>query len=270
MVTGINLKGGQRMNRLKGKLALITGASSGIGKAIAVKYAEQGVNLIITSRREEKLAEIKQEIEGKYGVEVNILVQDVSDPENVRAGISKLPENLKKIDILVNNAGLALGMTKIHESEASSFDSVIDTNVKGLLYVSRVVIPLMLENNIAGHIVNIGSTAGNAAYAGGGVYCASKSAVKTLSDGIRIDLIDTPLRVTNIQPGMVETNFSVIRLGDKEKAENVYKGIEPLTAGDVADTVIYATNLPQNVQISEITLMPNHQATGVNIFKENK
>ncbi len=258
------------MNRLKGKLALITGASSGIGRAIAERYAEQGVDLIITSRREEKLLEVKGEIENKYGVEVNILVQDVSNPEDVRAGIDSLPENLKKIDILVNNAGLAVGMTKIHESEPISFDRVMDTNVKGLLYVSRAVIPLMLENHIPGHIVNIGSTAGNAAYAGGGVYCASKSAVKTLTDGMRIDLIDTPLRVTNIQPGMVETNFSVVRLGDKEKADNVYKGIEALTADDVADTVIYATNLPQNVQISEITLMPNHQASGTNIYKEAK
>ncbi len=257
------------MNRLKGKLALITGASSGIGRAIAERYAEQGANLIITSRREEKLLEVKGNLENKYGVEVNILVQDVSNPEDVRAGIESLPENLKKIDILVNNAGLAVGMTKIHESDSTSFDRVMDTNVKGLLYVSRAVIPLMLENNIPGHIVNIGSTAGNAAYAGGGVYCASKSAVKTLTDGMRIDLIDTPLRVTNIQPGMVETNFSVVRLGDKEKADSVYKGIEALTADDVADTVIYATNLPQNVQISEITLMPNHQASGTVVYKEN-
>ena len=255
------------MNRLKGKLALITGASSGIGKAIATKYAEQGVNLIITSRREEVLLEIKGDLEDKYGVEVHPLVQDVSCADNVNKGIANLPENLKKIDILVNNAGLAIGLTKIHESDMSSFDKVMDTNVKGLLYVSRAVIPLMLKNNIDGYIVNIGSTAGHAAYAGGGVYCASKAAVKTLSDGMRIDLIDTNIRVTNIQPGLVETNFSVVRFGDKNKADNAYKGIEPLTGDDVAETVVYATNLPLNMQIGELTLMPNKQATGTNVYK---
>ena len=257
------------MNRLKGKLALITGASSGIGREIARAYAKMGANLIITSRREGKLTEIKEEIEKDYGVEVHILVQDVRDAANVKTGIDNLPESLKNIDILVNNAGLAIGMTKIHESEMDSFDAVVDTNVKGLLYVSRAVIPLMLERKIQDHIVNIGSTAGNAAYAGGGVYCASKSAVKTLTDGMRIDLIDTPIRVTNIQPGMVETNFSVVRLGDKEKAANVYRGIEALTPEDVADTVIYATNLPVNVQIGELTLMPNHQATGTFVYKSD-
>lgn len=255
------------MNRLKGKLALITGASSGIGKAIATKYAEQGVNLIITSRREEVLLEIKADLEARYGVEVHPLVQDVSCADNVNEGIANLPENLKKIDILVNNAGLAIGLTKIHESDMSSFDKVMDTNVKGLLYVSRAVIPLMLENNIDGYIVNIGSTAGHAAYAGGGVYCASKAAVKTLSDGMRIDLIDTNIRVTNIQPGMVETNFSVVRFGDKDKADNAYKGIEPLTGEDVAETVVYATNLPLNMQIGEMTLMPNKQADGRTLYK---
>jgi len=254
------------MNRLKGKLALITGASSGIGRAIAKKYAQEGVNLIITSRREGKLAEVRGELQRQYGIDVHILVQDVSSAENVKAGIDGLPEELKNIDILVNNAGLAVGLDKIHESDMESFDRVIDTNVKGLLYVSRAVVPLMVERN-KGHIVNIGSTAGHAAYAGGGVYCASKAAVKTLTDGMRIDLIDTQIRVTNIQPGMVETNFSVVRLGDQEKADNAYKGIEPLTGEDVAETVVYATNLPENMQIGELTLMPNHQATGTQIWR---
>ncbi len=255
------------MNLLKGKRALITGASSGIGRSISETYAKEGVNLIVTSRRKEKLQELKSELEGKYGIDVHILVQDVRDFKDVRDGIENLSDELKNIDILVNNAGLAIGLDKIHESEFESFDAVMDTNVKGLLYVSRAVVPLMIERNIAGHIVNIGSTAGHAAYAGGGVYCASKSAVKTLTDGLRIDLIDTPIRVTNIQPGLVETNFSVIRLNDEGKAKNVYKGIEALTPDDVARVAVYATSLPVNIQIGELTVMPNHQADGRTLHK---
>lgn len=256
-------------NRLKGKLVFITGASSGIGRATAIMYAKQGANLIVSSRRIEVLEELKALIEKEYKVNVYPLMMDVSKYEVVKQAIDSLPSELKKIDILVNNAGLALGKEKIHESEIWLFDTMIDTNVKGMLYVTRCIIPLMLNRGINGHIVNIGSTAAQAAYSGGGVYCASKAAVKTLSDGLRIDLIDTPIRVTNIQPGMVETNFSKVRFqGDEDKANHVYDGFEALRGEDVANTVIYATNLPDNVQIAELTVMPTCQASGTVIHRD--
>jgi NADP-dependent 3-hydroxy acid dehydrogenase YdfG len=251
------------------KIVMITGASSGIGRATALKYAEKSFDLILIARRMSQLEELKKEITEFCNVEVKLLKVDISEVEEVKAVIESLEGSWRKIDILVNSAGLALGMNKIHESDYESFDNVIDVNVKGLLYVARTVIPLMLEANLDGHIVNLGSTAGMAAYPGGGVYCASKAAVKTLSDSMRIDLIDTPIRVTNIQPGMVETPFSDVRFyGDHDKAKSVYSGIEPLTAEDVAEVITYATSLPKNVQICELMITPNKQATGTNIYKK--
>lgn len=250
------------------KNVLITGASSGIGRATALRYAEKSYNLILVARRLEKLEELKDEILAFKNIEIKLLQLDISISEEVEKSINSLDNKWKKIDILVNSAGLALGMDKIHESQYSSFDNVIDVNIKGLLYMSKKIISLMLASKVNGHIVNLGSTAGRGAYSGGGVYCASKAAVKTLSDAMRIDLIDTPIRVTNIEPGMVETPFSNIRFGgDNIKAENVYKGIEALTPEDVAEVIVYATSLPQNVQVCELMLTPNKQATGRDIYK---
>ncbi len=249
------------------KIVMITGASSGIGRAIALKYAKKSYDLILVSRNLENLENLKKEILSFTNIKIKVLQLDVSKSADVIEKINSLETYWKKIDILINSAGLAIGMDKIYENSIESYDNVIDVNVKGLLYISKAIIPLMLKNNLDGHIVNIGSTAGMAAYPGGGVYCATKSAVKTLSDSMRIDLIDTPIRVTNIQPGMVETNFSNIRLGDAEKAKQVYNGIEALTADDVAEVTTYATSLPKNIQICELMVTPNKQATGRDIYK---
>ena len=251
------------------KIVLITGASSGIGRATALRYAEKSYDLILVARRMDKLEKLKDEILKFQNIEIKLLKIDVSCAEEVKDTINSLEDRWKKIDILINSAGLALGMDKIHESDYSSFDNIIDVNVKGLLYISRAVIPLMLDAKVDGHIINLGSTAGRGAYSGGGVYCASKAAVKTLSDAMRIDLIDTPIRVTDIQPGMVETSFSNVRFrGDEKKANTVYEGIEPLTAEDVAEVIIYTTSLPKNLQICELMLTPNKQATGTNIYRQ--
>ena len=251
------------------KIVMITGASSGIGKAIALKYAEKSYDLILVARRIKKLEELKKEILRFTNIDVKLLKIDISKSKKVVEVMKSLEGKWKRIDILVNSAGLALGMEKIYNNSYESYDNVIDVNVKGLLYVSKVVIPLMLEANLNGHIVNIGSTAGMGAYPGGGVYCASKAAVKTISDSMRIDLIDTPIRVTNIQPGIVETPFSDVRFGGNHKiVENVYKGIEALTADDVAEVVVYTTSLPKNIQVCELMLTPNKQATGRDLYKQ--
>ena len=187
---------------------------------------------------------------------------DVRDRQAMRQAVDSLEGRWKDIDVLVNNAGLVIGMDKEHEGSLDEWDVVIDTNIKALLAMTRMIVPGMVERG-RGHIINIGSIAGDAAYAGGSVYCATKAAVKALSDGLRIDLVDTPLRVTNIKPGMVETNFSVIRFrGDKQKADNVYDGIRPLTGDDIADVVYYAASAPEHMQIAEVLVMPTYQATG--------
>ena len=256
------------MNNLKGKVVLVTGASNGIGKSIAIKYAEYGSNLILMGRNEESLKELKEMIETKFSVNAFICVCDLRNFKVLKEKIESLPDQFKKIDILVNNAGLALGLEKIYLNEEDDIDNVIDTNIKGILYMIKLIVPLMKENNIEGHVINMGSIAGNYAYAGGGIYCASKSAVKTISDGLRVDLVDTQIRVTTILPGMVETDFSLVRFkGDKERADNVYKGIEALTPEDVAGTVLYVSNLPKNIQITDLTLMPVNQASGTTLHK---
>ena len=192
------------------------------------------------------------------------------DRSAVEEAIDTLPEEWKKIDILLNNAGGALGLEKLHEGDPSDWDTMIDTNIKGLLYLTRKIVPLMLKYQLKGHVVNIGSIAGIAAYPNGAVYCATKAAVHCLSDGLRMDLVDKPIRVTNIQPGMTETNFSNVRFhGDEKKAAAVYAGIKPLTADDIADIVIYATSAPEHVQICEVTVTPTNQATGGVVYKKN-
>ena len=244
------------------KIVFITGASSGIGAGCARKFASQGASLILNARNEEKLSALKEELEQQYGARVCLLPFDVRDRKTAAEALASLPDEWKAIDILINNAGLVIGVDKEHEGNLDEWDIVIDTNIKSLLAMTRLVGPGMVARG-RGHIINIGSIAGDAAYAGGSVYCATKAAVKALSDGLRIDLVDTPLRVTNIKPGLVETNFSVVRFrGDKDKADNVYKGIRPLTGDDIAETVYFAASVPEYMQIAEMLVMPTYQATG--------
>ena len=244
------------------KIVFITGASSGIGAGCARKFASQGASLILNARNEEKLSALKEELEQQYGARVCLLPFDVRDRKTAAEALASLPDEWKAIDILINNAGLVIGVDKEHEGNLDEWDIVIDTNIKSLLAMTRLVVPGMVAR-CRGHIINIGSIAGDAAYAGGSVYCATKAAVKALSDGLRIDLVDTPLRVTNIKPGLVETNFSVVRFrGDKDKADNVYKGIRPLTGDDIAETVYFAASVPEYMQIAEMLVMPTYQATG--------
>lgn len=246
---------------MKGKTIFITGATSGIGEGCARKFAAMGSNLILNGRNTEKLESLKKELTAQ-GVEVLTLPFDVRDRKAMQEAVDSLQGQWKHVDVLINNAGLVIGMDKEHEGSLDEWDIVIDTNIKALLAMTRLIVPGMVERG-CGHVINIGSIAGDAAYAGGSVYCATKAAVKALSDGLRIDLVDTPVRVTNIKPGMVETNFSVIRFRrDQDKADAVYKGIRPLTGDDIADVVYYAASAPAHVQIAEVLVMPTYQATG--------
>ena len=250
------------------KIVLITGASSGIGEGCARKFASEGAKLILNARSVDKLEALAADLKEKYGTESYVLPFDVRDRKEASAALASLPEAWQGIDVLINNAGLVIGVDKEHEGDLDEWDIVIDTNIKSLLAMTRMVVPGMVERG-RGHIINIGSIAGDAAYPGGSVYCATKAAVKALSDGLRIDLVDTPLRVTNIKPGMVETNFSVIRFrGDKDKADNVYKGIRPLTGEDIAEVAYFAASAPEYMQIAEVLVMPTNQATGTIAYKK--
>ena len=249
------------------KTILITGASSGIGEGCARKFASQGARLILNSRSADKLTALAEELKEKYDAECYVMPFDVCNRESAAAALNALPQEWKSIDVLVNNAGLAIGVDKEYEGNLDEWDVVIDTNVKALLSMTRLVVPGMVERG-RGHIINIGSIAGDAAYPGGSVYCATKAAVKALSDGLRIDLVNTPLRVTNIKPGLVETNFSVVRFrGDKQKADNVYRGIKPLNGDDIAEVVYFAASAPEHMQVAEILVMPTYQATGTIVSK---
>ena len=246
------------------KIVLITGATSGIGLACARKFAENGDKLILTGRNEHRLAELKKELD----TEVITLAFDVRDREKAKKYLNELPEQWQDIDVLVNNAGLALGLEPEYEGNLDDWETMIDTNIKGLLTMTRLIVPGMVKRN-SGHIINIGSVAGDAAYAGGNVYCATKAAVKALSDGLRIDVADTAIRVTNIKPGLVETNFSNIRFhGDHERAAKLYQGIKPLTGDDIADVAVYAANAPAHVQIAEVLILATHQASGSVIVRK--
>ena len=249
------------------KTVLITGATSGIGLGCARKFAANGDRLILTGRNEAALLEIKQELE-KTGSEVYTLTFDVRSRAAAEKAISTLPAAWKDIDVLVNNAGLALGLEAEYEGSLDDWETMIDTNIKGLLTRTRLIVPGMVERG-QGHIINVGSVAGDAAYAGGNVYCATKAAVKMLSDGLRIDLVDTPLRVTNIKPGLVETNFSVTRYrGDKAAADKVYQGIHPLNGDDIADVVYWTASVPDYMQIAEVLVLPTNQATGTIVYRK--
>jgi len=255
------------MNNMEKKIVMVTGATSGIGEACAKKFAQGGYNVIITGRKADKLAQIKTELE-QLGAEVCVLEFDVRDREAAKKAVESLTGQWANIDVLVNNAGLALGLDPEYKGDFEDWDIMIDTNIKGLLTMTRFVVPGMVERN-HGHVINIGSVAGDAAYANGNVYCATKSAVKTITDGLRIDVADTPIRVTNVKPGLVQTNFSNTRFhGDDERANNVYKGIKPLTGDDIADVTFYAASAPEHVQIAEVLVLATHQASGSVIVRK--
>ena len=249
------------MKNLKNKIVFITGASSGFGKACAEQFAALGANLLICARRADRIEKIAFELHRKYKVKVFAFQLDVRNQEDVDDIISGLPKEWKKIEVLVNNAGLSRGLNKIQDGVLLDWEEMIDTNVKGLLYVSRAVIPMMLKNK-RGHIINIGSIAGQEVYPAGNVYCASKHAVDALTKGMRIDLNDTPIKVSTVDPGLAETEFSLVRFrGDKEKAKMVYKGLKPLSASDVAEIVVFTATRSEHINIAQVLLLPKCQAS---------
>lgn len=253
---------------LKGKIIFVTGASSGIGAATALAFAAEGARLLLAARRVEKLAAVAAEALQRGAEAVHTLSLDVRDRKAVEQAIAKLPAEWAAIDILVNNAGLSRGLEKLYQGSIDDWEEMLDTNVKGLLYVTRAVVPGMVERG-RGHVVNLGSTAGEMTYPGGAVYCASKAAERAINDGLRQDLLGTPVRVTTVDPGMVETDFSLVRFhGDAERAAKVYKGIKPLAAEDVADAILWAVGRPRHVNIARIQLTPVQQANSLLFHRE--
>jgi len=249
------------------KTVLITGATAGIGKATAYRFAREKFRLILTGRRKERLEEISEELRNRYSADVYILPFDVRVKKEVEDSLGSLPEEWRHIDILVNNAGLAAGLDPVGQASTDDWDTMIDTNVKGLLYVSAKIIPGMKEQG-NGHIFNIGSIAGKEAYPKGSVYCATKHAVDALSKGMRIDLLPYGIKVTQISPGAVETEFSMVRFkGDSERAERVYQGYEPLHGEDVADIIYFISSLPDRVNVNDILVMPRAQANATLFHK---
>ena len=249
------------------KIVLITGATSGIGEACARKFAQGGYDVIITGRRAQLLANLKKELEAE-GVRVLALAFDVRNRNAATAAINSLPLEWQQIDVLINNAGLALGLEPEYEGSFEDWETMIDTNIKGLLTMTRLVVPRMVKRD-SGHVINIGSVAGDAAYAGGNVYCGTKAAVKTITDGLRIDLAHTSVRVTNVKPGLVETHFSNVRFhGNDSRAEKVYEGVKPLTGADIAEVVFYAASAPAHVQIAEVLVLATHQANGSVLYRD--
>lgn len=250
------------------KIALITGASSGIGEACAHIFAQQGYHLILIGRRENLLEKIAHHLADKYAIEVKKIQADVRDKENISYVLETLPNQWKNVDVLINNAGLSQGLDPIDKGDTDDWDTMIDTNVKGLLYVSKIVSGWMV-NQKKGHIVNIGSIAGKEVYANGNVYCATKHAVDALNKGMRIDLLPHGIKVTAINPGMVETEFSVVRFkGDEARAKKVYDGLEPLVAQDIAEAIWFAVSRPPHVNINDMLIMPTAQATATTVVRK--
>ncbi len=256
------------MTSLANKTVFITGASSGIGRATAEAFAKEGARLLLCARRLDRVEELKSLLESIYPeIQIYGFNLDVREQASVESAMAGLPEEWKAIDILVNNAGLSRGLDKLHEGWLNDWEEMIDTNVKGLLYVTREVVPGMVARG-SGHIINIGSIAGHEVYPKGNVYCASKHAVDAITKGLRMDLVDTPLRVTTIDPGLVETEFSMVRFhGDEERAAGIYKGYEPLKPEDIADCVLWSASRPSHVQIAEIIVFPTAQASATLVHK---
>ncbi len=255
---------------LKNKIVFITGASSGIGMACAQQFAANGAQLLLCARRLDTLNQLAKQLHDEYNVEVFTLGLDVQDSRQVSEMLKKCPAGWRDIDILINNAGLAAGLDPIQAGNLQDWEEMINTNIKGLLYVTREVLPKMIEKN-AGHIINIGSVAGHQVYPNGAVYCATKHAVNVLTQGLRMDLFGTKIRVSTIDPGMTETSFSKVRFkGDIERASAVYEGVETLKPADVADAVFYCATRPNHVNVCEVIMMPTAQASATMIFREPK
>ena len=253
---------------MKNKIALVTGATSGIGKACALILAKEGCDVIITGRRDDRLSELSNEITNTHKRKCLTLTFDIRKQVQVKEAIEGLDADWRNVDILINNAGLASGFSKLHEGDVDDWEKMIDTNIKGLLYITREVVPGMVKRG-HGDIVNIGSIAGREAYSNGNVYCATKHAVDALTKGLRMDLFDTPLRVSTVDPGLVKTEFSIIRFhGDKDKAKNVYKGMQPLIAEDIAEAVLFVVNRPPHVQIGEILIFPTAQGAATLVSRK--
>lgn len=253
---------------MNNKIAFITGATAGIGKASAELFAKNGYNIIITGRRKERLDEFSQYLKSTYKIDVLALNFDVRNLNEVETVVSSIPDNWKNINVLLNNAGLAAGLSTIQDGNINDWERMIDTNIKGLLYMTRNIAPVMVKNGY-GHIINIGSIAGKEVYANGNVYCATKHAVDALSKGMRIDLLSHNIKVTAINPGMVETEFSIVRFnGDEERAKNVYKGLKPLLPEDIAETVYWVATRPAHVNINDIVIMPTVQANSTTTLRK--
>ncbi len=249
------------------KTVLISGATSGIGLACAELFAKNNHNVILTGRRGERLSKLEEEFKSKYSVEVSSLTFDIRDKDAVIKAVKSLKDNNRTIDILINNAGLASGLNTVQDGDYDDWNKMIDTNVKGLLYISREILPMMIEQG-SGHIINIGSIAGKEVYPNGNVYCATKHAVDAITKGMRMDAVKHGIRVSQVAPGAVETEFSIVRFhGDKEKADAVYKGFEPLHPEDVADAVLYVANTPKHVNINDLVIMPTAQASATIMHK---
>lgn len=247
-------------------IALVTGSTSGIGKATAERFAMAGYHLIITGRREDRLIAVQKELEEKYKITVTTLCFDIRHNDEVAAAMRTLGNTVP--DVLVNNAGLAAGLAPLQQGQLDHWERMIDTNLKGLLYMTRSVANKMIEGGVRGHIINIGSIAGKEVYANGNVYCATKHAVDALTRGMRIDLLPHRIKVTSVSPGMVETEFSIVRFdGDAERAKKVYEGMQPLTGEDIADAVYWAASRPAHVNISDIVITPTDQASATNVLR---
>ena len=245
---------------LKGKIVFVTGASAGIGAATAMEFARHGAKLVLCARRLERLQAMETELHDAGAADLLLLEMDVRNREAVEGELSGLPEAWRSIDVLVNNAGLSRGLTKLYQDDVENWEEMIDTNLKGLLYVTRAIVPGMVERN-RGHVINLGSIAGHMAYPNGGVYCATKAAERFISDGLRIDVNGTAVRVTSVDPGMVETDFSKVRFrGDAERAAKTYQNVDPLQAEDIADAIVWAATRPAHVSIQTIVLTPTAQA----------
>jgi NADP-dependent 3-hydroxy acid dehydrogenase YdfG len=256
------------MESLKNKIVFITGTTSGIGKACAIEFAKEGANLILCARRSELLTKLTDELMKEYKIKIHFGKVDVRKKNEVDNFVDSLPDEFKQIDILINNAGLSRGLEKFYEDDFNNWEEMIDTNIKGLLYVTRAVVPGMVKR-MNGHIINIGSIAGHEVYSKGGVYCGTKHAVDAITKSLRMDLIDKNIRVSTIDPGLVETNFSNIRFhGDEERAKNVYKGMKPLSGKDVADAIIFIATRPVHVNIGEVIILPTRQASATIVHRE--
>lgn len=256
------------MYSLKDKIVFVTGASSGIGMSCARAFAGLGARILICARRADRLKKLAAELKKESGAPVHALGLDVRNQPGVEKALAALPEEWREIEVLVNNAGLSRGLDKLHQGLVSDWEEMIDTNVKGLLFVSRAVIPGMVERG-SGHVINIGSIAGYQVYPGGNVYCATKFAVRALTKGLRLDLNGTPVRVSEVAPGMVETEFSLVRFhGDTERASQVYQGLTPLSPDDIADAVVWCATRPAHVNVSEMIVMPTAQASPTMVHRK--